>query len=440
MSASPQGELPFVGGVAEAAPVPEPVLVPGPVPALAIATSPRPRGVSPVVAAPSPDAAAVPASRELWLAVRVAQPERFTDVALGFTSRAVLDPPDLLLLELRGSLRLFGGFRALFRQLRGRLPDDAGFALAPVPLAAAAFARAGRRLRCTDLPRMREALRSLPLDTLPWPDDTLARLASMGLVTIGDVQRLPREGLARRFGPGSLALLDRLFGGRADARAAIVPSPRFSERVELPAETFDQQRLLQALGPALERLEGFLRSRQRGLLALRVDLQHRRALPTRCVLRLARPGLRAADFASLLTERLAREQLPEPVRGLRLLAGRLVEFPATSANLWRAGEQGGRLAGESFQLLERLRSRLGDTAVRGLRLVEEHRPERAGGLCPPDGAAAADGAPVRGRAPRISSPWPPRRRAGRCGCWASRGASRCAKPQGACSPASTTRR
>jgi protein ImuB len=393
-----QGELPFA--IADKASSAAAV-----VPRGRPATVPWPRVVP--AGMPSPAAAPAPAAGELWLAVRLAQPERFAAVALTFTSRASIDAPDVLLLELRGSLRLFGGFLPLLVQLRGQLPEDATYALAPVPLAAAAFVRAGRALRCTDLARMREQLRDLPLAGLPWPDDTLARLISLGLATIGDVQRLPRDGFARRFGPAALALLDRLFGRRPDPRRGLSPQVRFRERIDLPLETVDDQRILRALGPTLERLEVFLRSHQRGLLALRVELRHRHAAPTACVLRLARPGFRATDFSALLAGRLARERWPEPVRELLLCAGRLVECPVGSGSLWRPGEQGGRLAAESFQLLERPRSRLGESAVQGVALMPGHRPERTGVQLSPDDCGPDAAVAVGGMASGSVLPWPP---------------------------------
>ncbi len=42
-------------------------------------------------------------------------------LGLGFTPRVSLEPPDAVLLEVRGSLRLFGGVRALCEQVRERL-------------------------------------------------------------------------------------------------------------------------------------------------------------------------------------------------------------------------------------------------------------------------------------------------------------------------------
>ena len=65
-----------------------------------------------------------------------------------FTPRVSLDPPDGLLLEVKGSLHLFGGVAGLSREMAGecsRLRMPGTLAVAPTPLAALALARAGRR-------------------------------------------------------------------------------------------------------------------------------------------------------------------------------------------------------------------------------------------------------------------------------------------------------
>jgi protein ImuB len=79
-------------------------------------------------------------------------------------------------------------------------------------------------------------------------------------------------------------------------------------------------------------------------------------------------------MAELLRERLARVELPEPVRTIRLHSGPLVEMREAPADLFALDRC--RAAGTP-QLVERLRARLGAAAVQGVCLVAEHRPEYA---------------------------------------------------------------
>jgi protein ImuB len=158
-------------------------------------------------------------------------------------------------------------------------------------------------------------------------------------------------------------------------RVSVPTEERFTARVDPGFETVDTGRLLGALAPALERLEEFLRVRQRGVLALRLTLAHRRCLPTMFVLRLVVPEYRAARFTALLAARFESLVLPGPVRHVDLAAGRLRRLPGDSVELWQPGEHGGDARGQAPEFLQSLMARLGERAVYGLALVPGHRPE-----------------------------------------------------------------
>jgi protein ImuB len=319
-------------------------------------------------------------------AAELALMQRLADIASAFTPQVSIEPPDGLLLEIKPSIRLFGGLRELCRKLRAACLADPAFVqpalqpcftLAPTALAALAAARAGARCFITDPAVLPARLKPLPLDVLRWPEEQNARLVAMGVRTLGDLLRLPRNGFARRFGPAQLADLDRLLGRRADPRRRLARRERYRGRVDLDHEIEDHERILQALRPLLEEQERFLRERQRGITALLCRFHHYRAPPTACTLRLAAPEAGAERLLSLLRERLATLVLPEPVRRCELRGGALSERPLTSQPLWSVGEHGHAAAGEMPAMVEHLRARLGAGAVYGIARVSEHRPEHA---------------------------------------------------------------
>ena len=339
------------------------------------------------------DAAAM-APAELWLAVHLAasssQPsqqdlERLGVRAQRLTPRVSLDPPDSLLLEVKGSLHLFGGVEGLSREMAGecsRLRMPCMLAVAPTPMAALALARAGRKIAAhgslpaiTDPAQLVGKLSPLPLATLRWPQDTLGRLARIGVRTIGEALRLPRAGFARRFGIAQLQTLDRLVGRASDLKDRFQLHARFRRRRELIYELESHAALLTVLEPLLGELGEFLEARQCGVLALECRLRHRAVPPTCCVLRLAAPLADPVQLAALLGERLSGIVLPEPVRACELRSGPLVSRVLASGSLWQAGERGGGVAAQAPKLIERLRVRLGHEAVYGLEIVEDHRPE-----------------------------------------------------------------
>lgn len=305
---------------------------------------------------------------------------RLASIAGSFTSRVSLEPPDALLFEVQGSFRLFGGVQSLCRQVLERCSAagvELRWSLAPTPLAALALARAGRDTIVLARDRLPGVLAPLPLKVLHWPERTLTRLDAVGVRTLGAALRLPRAGFAQRFGQETLLALDRLTGAAPEPRRAFIARERFRAQLEPGFELCAQSMVLQHLEPLLKQLEDFLRTRQSGIDVLMLRLRHRARPPTRVDLRLAGAELLAVQFRELLALRLSRLELPAPVQRIELRSGSLQPFVTRSASIWRPGEHGGAAGRESPALIERLRARLGSTAVYGLCLVPEHRPENA---------------------------------------------------------------
>jgi protein ImuB len=356
-----------------------------------------------------PGAAAV-TSTELWVGIHLSDAaesglERLAVRAQRFTPRVSLVPPDGIVLEVKGSLHLFNGVEGLSRALASECASlglKTMMALAPTPLAALVAARVGQLVPVgdsfaghsvvagcsvsrpmgqpfviTESTRLVGQLMPLPLAALRWPQETLERLARMGVRTIGQALRLPRAGFARRFGIDALATLDRLTGRSPDPRRRFQARERFRRRRELNYELESHAALLGALAPLLEELGKFLTARQCGVMKLECVLRHRHAKPTICVLGLAAPVADVRRLTELLGERLAAIVLPEPVRACELRSSSLVTRVLTSNSVWQPGEYGGSAGAEGSELIERLRARLGPEAVYGLQVLPGHRPENA---------------------------------------------------------------
>jgi len=306
--------------------------------------------------------------------------ESVGSMALGFTPRVNLEPPDAVLLEVRGSLRLFGGARQLCERVRRQLQSrglEPRLALTPAPLASLWFARAGQELILRRPDALAARLAPLPLAATRWPERARQALATMGVRTVGECLRLPRDGFARRFEPQMRLELDRALGRAHDPRAAFVPVERFRARRDLEPELTDGERLQRAFAPLLADLCTFLRGRGLAIESLELRLLHRDAPATRLRLRFVGPVASEERIANLLRERLARTALPGPVRTVRLCSGPLVEAQAEAGELFAQERRRGSAVP---QLVERLQARLGAQAVHGLCLVPEHRPEKSGDI------------------------------------------------------------
>lgn len=307
--------------------------------------------------------------------------ERLAAWALGVTDLVSLDleavRPAGMVLEVGRSLRLFGGAEALYRQVTEgaySLGWRVNAVLAPTPAAALLLARAGLGGLVTSDAAVRQALAELPPALLVSDRQARDDLDSMGVRSLGALLRLPRAGLAERFGLSLLHCIERLLGERADPRLPFKPPERFLAELELPAEVGSTDGLLFAGRRLLDDLGGFLVARQSGVQRLDWSLLHADAEPTTFALGTARLERSPDRWLELLRERLGRLPLKQPVRAITLSGERLHPLPPSAGELLMGG------AGHAVSpasLLDRLRARLGDQAVRSLALVADHRPERA---------------------------------------------------------------
>jgi protein ImuB len=283
-----------------------------------------------------------------------------------FTPRVSLEPPQAVLAELQGSLRLFGGAGRLMAQIRAgvaTLGFEASLALARTARAAA-WRAAGNGRKLTELP-----VAVTGLDA-----EALELLSGLGVATLGALMQLPRDGIARRFGQALLEDIDRALGKVPEPRRWFSPPPRFDARLELPAQASETEGVLFATRRLLAQLEGFLAARHAGARGFALVLEHADAAPARIEIGLAAPAREAAHFTTLLRERLGRTGLAAPVEAIRLQADDLAPLAGASNVLF--GDV--RTSTEQWaRLVERLEARLGGGAVHGLALRAEHRPELA---------------------------------------------------------------
>jgi protein ImuB len=327
-----------------------------------------------------------PIPRHLWYAVV------FQDLAQGdssavlqklcmqaqaFTSFVSIEPPNALLLEIKGSVKLFGSLKRLHADIDAcwrRLALAAHSATAPSTLAALWLARAREPLQIEDVEMLPGHLAKVPLACTSWDIEKLQTLRAMGITRLGELMRLPRAGLARRLTPALVQDLDIAMARRPAPRRAFVPRERFRERCDFETEIEHVAYLEKALEPLIERCARFLRKRQAGVQALQLRLRHRDGPATRVHVGLASITSERRRLSDVLCQKLAHLELKAPARSMELISGSLRGLSASSLDAF-AGLTGSR--DNAPQLVERLRARLGEEAVYGVCLIPEHRPEAA---------------------------------------------------------------
>jgi protein ImuB len=306
-------------------------------------------------------------------------------VILSASGAAGAPPPHTVLLEVQGSLRYFGGLESLLQRLRAALAP-LGHTLhtssAPTALGAAVLARVHRELHCADLAAMQAALNAAPVWLLGPGREHWEALQGMGLRTLADLRRLPRSGVARRFGPALLSEFDRAYGERPDPLEPITLPPSFESRLELFARADTTEQVLYGAGVLLARLVLWLSAQHAFVRRFSLVMQHeprwrsseQTPSATRLDVALAEPSRDTAHLLVLLRERLAQTELHAPTIELRLHADDIHRRPPPNNELFPTA----RSESEGLtRLIERLQARLGPGQIQRLLPVADHRPERA---------------------------------------------------------------
>ena len=300
-----------------------------------------------------------------------------------FTPAVSLEPPHGVLAEVRGSLRRYGGLRALAAQIGeglAALGFSARLSAAPSACGAWLLTFGETDALLEDFVGLRGALAQLPIGTVCGTDEARALLERIGTRRVGELFELPRAGVARRLGPEPFERLDHALGITPEPRRFFLPPERFAAALELPAEVEHVEGLLFAARRLLLQLEGLLSARHSGIRQFCVVLEHRQRPADRIAIGLASPGREAERFLELLRERLSGYALAAPVEAIRVEADEFVPLAGRTQSLF--GEA--RSDTEHWhRLVERLQARLGENAVTGLDLNPDHRPERAWRSCPP---------------------------------------------------------
>ncbi|MBT9493627.1 MAG: DNA polymerase Y family protein [Paucibacter sp.] len=284
-------------------------------------------------------------------------------------------------MEVQACLRRFGGAAALHARVRDSAAQ-AGLSLhalawAPTSLAALALARAGRSDGLSH--DITPLLDRLPLHCLSAVQAHAAMLARLGCRTLGDVRRLPRAGLSRRFGKAPLQAIDQALGMQPEAHAWLQAPAEFEARLELPQRVENAQLLLQYVRHLLLQLCAWLAARHAGIQALTLHWEHD-AMRARGVGSGGSLSIHTShctrDFghlSRLLGEHLAQLTLAAPAGDIRLQAGEVLPLVEASASLLPAAPD--QAIEPLAQLLERISVRLGPERVRCGHLQEDHRLE-----------------------------------------------------------------
>jgi len=272
----------------------------------------------------------------------------------------------------------------------------------------------------------------LPVAALRLDDHTRAALGEIGIVSIGDVLRLPRKSLASRFGPLLVRRLAECVGTQAEplqppAAAAL---PQAAHDFELPFSLRDggEERLVAILERLVSRCVSDVAAQGKGVTALQVrldpgqsgDFAGRSTAPTVVDVGVFRPSASAKHLVELVRLRLPRLRLPGEIESVAVEVVSVAAADCRQRVLFSGIGAADDAVLETAMLLDRLAGRLGRGAVFEPQPVADAQPEHAWVAAPagamPRGVAQRGGghgiAPMRfaaaGRRPLWMLPRPVR--------------------------------
>jgi protein ImuB len=315
--------------------------------------------------------------------------ERLALWALRWGPWSALDLPDGLLVDVTAVAHLFGGEAGLLADAQAALARrgfTARLAIAPTAAAAWALAHFGPERAilanppCSREDHLMQTLGSLPVAALRLDEDVLTVLRRLGLKWIGQLHRIGRDALQRRFrtrrspGANPLIRLDQLLGRMPEPLLPVVAvsDPLVQRRLLEPIR--HRALLDQVLADLADDMARELESQAQG--ARRLDL-----------------GLWRVDDETIVRRVEFSAATRDPAHIVRLLAGRLDDvdagFGIEMLRLRASWTEPLPLAQEDFETpaeahgtslaecIDRLTVRLGDKAVRRPVSHASHIPERA---------------------------------------------------------------
>ncbi|WP_372591506.1 Y-family DNA polymerase [Guyparkeria sp.] len=332
--------------------------------------------------------------------------EGLGETAMQYTSRVCRPKAEVapgLLLEIGRSAALFHGLEELLDRVLHEFRSQGLFvrsAMAPHPRIAWALARGSGEQDgyVRDRRRQIEAVCHLPLATLDWPADWILRFTEMGLSTLGELRRLPRDGVAMRSSPRLLEDVDRLFAERDWQLPGITPPARFEREIDLWDPAVGVERLLLLSRRLLVELANFLRRRQLALDAFGITLCHESDAPTRLEVRTAEGGRDERIWMEQLRLRLQAFTDLTPVTRIQMQAERFIRPSPGQVALFEEAADRER---NEVSLWHRLAARLGDRAVSRVQTSPAVIPSRQSCRLAPAGRKAGqkDGAGETGPRP-----------------------------------------
>lgn len=284
-----------------------------------------------------------------------------------------LEGPDGLVLDITGSVHLWGGEGEMMTDMRQRLARaglSVRLGLADTRGAAWALARHGEGVAPPG--EMLAALDDLPVAALRLDQSTDITLQRLGVRTVGELAATPRAPLTRRFGPDLLMRLDQALGMLPEQISPLADPPHYGVRLTLPEPIGLADDVMAGTARLLERLCTQLNETHAGARMLRLTLRRVDQGSQQVELRLASPMRDAARILPLFERGVAAVDAGFGIDQLRLHAVQVEPLQIQQIGHGGVARQDGL-----DDLITRIGNRIGLDNVQRFLPADSHIPERS---------------------------------------------------------------
>ena len=288
--------------------------------------------------------------------------------------------PDGLLVEVKGSLKLFGGQKKLIKMMSDDL-DDWGYKFALATGATPLLAEIGAKKRRKEAVSNRftsKEINTVPVSMFSFLPKQLELLKKMGVRTLGDYKKLPRKGLAERFGKDALQQFDRLYGYEPDPQRFYIVPQKENISITLDCEVEGWLDLKPYIKELLKKANKYLSCK--ALKARQLTWFFCRYSSEVKVPIFLSGTNNISVVLRILEEKLKNKRFREPFDSIRLSLDEVENARQENLNIFhKANKTDTNLLCDQF--VDLIRSRYGEESLYVLNRKPEHVPEHSFAYC-----------------------------------------------------------
>ncbi|MGX5173908.1 Y-family DNA polymerase [Aliikangiella sp. IMCC44653] len=305
-----------------------------------------------------------------------------------FSSAIVLQTQGIVLIEIARSLKLYKGLNPLLNKITSCLTDENlsyKMAIGQTPKAALLLTQHSleyskqlwqEETQSINLVQQKailekQAITSLCYETHFNHNQAVKKILSVGLKSIGDLNRLPYAEINQRFGVEVTQYLQQLFGKLSDPQVYFKPAEFFDQKLDFIDVVHHKEGLSFPIKRLLKYLCRFLILKQRNAQCLHWQLTDISKNTIGFDVLISDSKVNLNTYLELTRLNLERYSLHAPVESIRLRVEKLHELNVIPDSLFSEHTQ----FNQSLHFINKIQAKLGKESCYQLSIKNEHVPE-----------------------------------------------------------------